>query len=46
MEAKIEALEPRNSGASFFLTEMLPFTFEAFGLAMQMAAFRSHQKVD
>ncbi|GAB6404192.1 hypothetical protein PMHK_16200 [Pseudomonas sp. MHK4] len=39
MEAKIEALEPRTSGASFFLTEMLPFRFETFGLAMQMGCF-------
>jgi hypothetical protein len=36
MEAKIEALEPRTSGASFFLTEMLPFRFDAFRLAMQV----------
>jgi len=39
MEAKIEALEPRTSGASL-LTEMLAFTFEAFGLAVRMGCFQ------
>lgn len=40
MEAKIETLEPRTSGASFFLTEMLPFRFETFGLVLQMGCFQ------
>ena len=40
MEAKIEALEPRTSGASFFLLEMLPFRFQTFGLDMQMGCFQ------
>lgn len=40
MEAKIEALEPRTSGASFFLTEMLPFAFETIGLAVKVGSFQ------
>ena len=38
--AKIETLEPRSSGASFFLTEMLPLRFETFGLVLQMGCYQ------